>query len=262
MNLLDILDLDLIDLDMDATDKDGVLKQLSSMLYKKGNIKDLDKFLEAVYERESIGETGLGGIAIPHGLTDQVINASVAIGKVKQPVEWESLDDQPVSLIFLLAAPTGDLQKTHLQNLSQLASVVAHKAHVDATEVRKSELSRATLSFFPKTKCPIFAYPNDSTAKSTIEPPFRMLSFIKNLYIFSILIICIILDLVYGSATSFIHCILYSFTSKSDYLASCHIDHCHMKDIGQVIPPPEASITHPRSSLRYEIYQSAQFPHT
>ena len=124
MNLLDILDLDLIDLDMDATDKDGVLKQLSSMLYKKGNIKDLDKFLEAVYERESIGETGLGGIAIPHGLTDQV--------KVKQPVEWESLDDQPVSLIFLLAAPTGDLQKTHLQNLSQLASVVAHKAHVDA----------------------------------------------------------------------------------------------------------------------------------
>ena len=46
MNLLDILDLDLIDLDMDATDKDGVLKQLSSMLYKKGNIKDLDKFLE------------------------------------------------------------------------------------------------------------------------------------------------------------------------------------------------------------------------
>ena len=132
MNLLDILDLDLIDLDMDATDKDGVLKQLSSMLYKKGNIKDLDKFLEAVYERESIGETGLGGIAIPHGLTDQVINASVAIGKVKQSVEWESLDDQPVSLIFLLAAPTGDLQKTHLQNLSQLASVVAHKAHVDA----------------------------------------------------------------------------------------------------------------------------------
>ena len=48
MNLLDILDLDLIDLDMDATDKDGVLKQLSSMLYKKGNIKDLDKFQKAL----------------------------------------------------------------------------------------------------------------------------------------------------------------------------------------------------------------------
>ena len=151
MNLLDILDLDLIDLDMDATDKDGVLKQLSSMLYKKGNIKDLDKFLEAVYERESIGETGLGGIAIPHGLTDQVINASVAIGKVKQSVEWESLDDQPVSLIFLLAAPTGDLQKTHLQNLSQLASVVAHKAHVDA--LMKCETKEEFFELFGITSC-------------------------------------------------------------------------------------------------------------
>ena len=76
MNLLDILDLDLIDLDMDATDKDGVLKQLSSMLYKKGNIKDLDKFLEAVYERESIGETGLGGIAINKLNQDKNMNDS------------------------------------------------------------------------------------------------------------------------------------------------------------------------------------------
>ena len=67
MNLLEILDLDLIDLEMKASNKDEVLYQLSSMLYKKKNIKNLDKFLEAVYERESIGDTGLGGFAIPHG---------------------------------------------------------------------------------------------------------------------------------------------------------------------------------------------------
>ena len=133
MNLIEILDVNLIDLEMEASSKDEVIHQLCSLLYENGRVKDLEKFKEAVYEREQIGETGMGNqIAIPHGLTDQVINASVAIGKVKQPVEWKSLDDQPVSLIFLLAAPTGDLQKTHLQNLSQLASVVAHKAHVDA----------------------------------------------------------------------------------------------------------------------------------
>ena len=157
MNLLDILDLDLIDLDMDATDKDGVLKQLSSMLYKKGNIKDLDKFLEAVYERESIGETGLGGIAIPHGLTDQVNKASVAIAKVKNPVEWESLDDQPVRLIFLLAAPTNELEKTHLQMLAQLASVLAYKEHVDAlmeceTKEQFFELFESYFDEFTKRK--------------------------------------------------------------------------------------------------------------
>ena len=95
--------------------------------------EDLEKFKEAVYEREQIGETGMGNqIAIPHGLTDQVNKASVAIAKVKNPVEWESLDDQPVRLIFLLAAPTNELEKTHLQMLAQLASVLAYKEHVDA----------------------------------------------------------------------------------------------------------------------------------
>lgn len=74
-----------------------------------------------------------------------------------------------------------------LKDLLKIAAAFALQSlirdHYYATEVRKSELSRATLNFFPKTKCPIFAYPNDSTAKSTIEPPFRMLSFIKN-YLF------------------------------------------------------------------------------
>ena len=158
MNLIEILDVNLIDLEMEASSKDEVIHQLCSLLYENGRVKDLEKFKEAVYEREQIGETGMGNqIAIPHGLTDQVINASVAIGKVKQPVEWESLDDQPVSLIFLLAVPTGDLQKTHLQNLSQLASVVAHKAHVDAlmkceTKEEFFELFETYVNEFTKRK--------------------------------------------------------------------------------------------------------------
>ena len=158
MNLIEILDVNLIDLEMEASSKDEVIHQLCSLLYENGRVKDLEKFKEAVYEREQIGETGMGNqIAIPHGLTDQVINGSVAIGKVKQPVEWESLDDQPVSLIFLLAVPTGDLQKTHLQNLSQLASVVAHKAHVDAlmkceTKEEFFELFETYVNEFTKRK--------------------------------------------------------------------------------------------------------------
>lgn len=132
MNLLEILDIDLIDMDLKADSKNDVIDALSLMLYKKGNIKQLDKFIEAVYERERIGETGMGNhIAIPHGLTSQVAKASVAIGKVNQSVEWESLDDEPVKLIFLIAASTDELEKTHLQMLSQLAAVLAYKEHVD-----------------------------------------------------------------------------------------------------------------------------------
>lgn len=132
MNLLEILDQDLIDMELEADNKDEVIKALSKMLYKKGNIKNLDEFIKAVYEREAIGETGMGNhIAIPHGLTNEVLKASVAIGKVKKPVEWESLDDEPVELIFLIAASTNELEKTHLQMLSQLAAVLAYKEHVD-----------------------------------------------------------------------------------------------------------------------------------
>lgn len=158
MNLLEILDVDLIDLDIEASSKDEVIHHLASLLDKKGNLNDLNKFIEAVYERESIGETGMGNhIAIPHGLTDQVKKASVAIGKVKNPVKWESLDDEPVTLIFLLAAPTNELEKTHLQMLAQLASVLAYKEHIDAlieckTKEEFFELFKTYFDEFSKKK--------------------------------------------------------------------------------------------------------------
>lgn len=132
MNVLEILSEDLIDMDLAASNKDEAIRLLSEKLYKKGNIANLDKFIEAVYEREAIGETGMGSqIAIPHGLSNQVIKASVAIGKVNTPLEWESLDDEPVRMVFLIAASTDELEKTHLQMLAQLASILAYKEHVD-----------------------------------------------------------------------------------------------------------------------------------
>lgn len=133
MNLLEVLDVDLIDLEMDVSSKDEAIRALAGMLDKKGNINDLDGFIDAVYERESIGETGMGNaIAIPHGLTNCVSKASVAIGKTKAPIEWESLDDQPVRLVFLLAMPNDNLQNTHLCMLAQLAAVLAYKEHIDS----------------------------------------------------------------------------------------------------------------------------------
>lgn len=132
MNLLEILDQDLICIDLDVKSKDEVIHTLSTLLYKKGNISDLDGFIDAVYEREAIGETGMGNqIAIPHGLSTVVGKASVAIAKMKNPIEWESLDDEPIKLVFLIAASTNELEKTHLQMLSQLAAILAYKEHIN-----------------------------------------------------------------------------------------------------------------------------------
>lgn len=133
MNILEVLDVNLIDLDLSATSKDSAIQELADLLDSNGRLHDKAKFIESVYEREAIGETGMGNsIAIPHGLTNAVKKASVAIGKVTSPIEWESIDDQPVKLVFMLAVPTDNLQNTHLKILSQLAAVLAYEDHIKA----------------------------------------------------------------------------------------------------------------------------------
>lgn len=132
MNLFELLDVNLIEMDMPVKTKEEAIRFLSHKLFENGCVSDERGFVEAVFDREAVGETGMGNhIAIPHGLTPFAKKASVAIGRVNGELEWESLDDQPVRLVFLLAAPTDELQKTHLQMLAQLASVLAYKANVD-----------------------------------------------------------------------------------------------------------------------------------
>lgn len=128
MNLLDVMNLETINVNLQARTKDEVIVELSKLLYKEKRISDVDEFVKAVYEREAIGETGMGNhMAIPHGHTDAVLHASVAVGKVDTQIEWESLDDQPVNLIFLIAAPKNNKEISHLSMLSQLASVLSYE---------------------------------------------------------------------------------------------------------------------------------------
>lgn len=132
MNISEVLDINLINLSLEATTKDQAIFELAELLQKNGRLFDKEGFIKAVYEREEIGETGMGNsIAIPHGLTKYVKKASIAIGKVKDPIEWESLDDQPVKLIFLLAVPTDNSQNIHLKILSQLAAILAYESHIE-----------------------------------------------------------------------------------------------------------------------------------
>ena len=128
MNLLDVMDLKLINMNLQAKTKDEAILELSKMLYEGNKINDLDQFVKDVYVREAIGETGMGNhIAIPHGHSEAAIHAGVAVGKVANPLEWESLDDEPVKLIFLIAAPKKKAEISHIGMLSQLASVLAYE---------------------------------------------------------------------------------------------------------------------------------------
>lgn len=118
---------DLIDLNLQATSKLGVIEELTHLLFKHHYIDNEESFIKDVLYRENEGVTGLEkGIAIPHGKSESVIKTSLAIGRTKQPVEeWESMDGNPIKVIFLFAVKTTDATTVHIKLLQKVATLLA-----------------------------------------------------------------------------------------------------------------------------------------
>lgn len=123
MDLKQITSEKLIFLDCDFNTKEEVIRFLVERLYQEGRITSKEDFLKAVMEREALSETGISdGVAIPHGKSDAVRQATFTFARIKKPVkDWESLDeDNEVTLVFLLAIPTAEAGSTHLDLLAAL----------------------------------------------------------------------------------------------------------------------------------------------
>ncbi len=126
MEFSQIINRNAIDLKYRAKDKDDVLRHMVEMLYKDGAITSVREFLDDVYLRESEGITGIGdNIAIPHGKSKCVIKNCVAVCKLVEPIEWETIDDQPVNLIILFAVTKEGATNTHLKMMACVASALA-----------------------------------------------------------------------------------------------------------------------------------------
>ncbi len=103
-----------------GTTKTEAIDELLSLLVSSGDVTDKKKVYDAILERETITTTGIGkGIGIPHGKTDGAKDVSCALGISKVGIEFNSLDNQPVNIIFLIAANS----KKNAQYLSLLASI-------------------------------------------------------------------------------------------------------------------------------------------
>ena len=104
MDIKSVLDERVIDLNMTAKNKKEAIEHLAGKLKDAGYIADVDSYIEDIYLRESQGQTGIGHyVAIPHGKSDSVTQVGIAIGKVQDEIEWETLDGNGVKLIFLFA---------------------------------------------------------------------------------------------------------------------------------------------------------------
>lgn len=109
---------------LDAEKRDDVLKQLVSLIYRSGKIQDENLFFHAILNREQIVSTGIGmGVAIPHAKLHSYDQFFIAIGILKKPVNWQSLDGSPVRIIFMIGGPD-DKQTEYLQILSHLTQAI------------------------------------------------------------------------------------------------------------------------------------------
>ena len=126
MDINKIINKNRINLELNATNKEEALNELAELLLKDGVLSSKENFINDVYLREEEGETGIGGgIAIPHGKSDSVIKTSLAIGRTKEGIEWETLDDEPVRCIILFAVRQVDRTSVHIKLLAQVAGALA-----------------------------------------------------------------------------------------------------------------------------------------
>ena len=121
MRITDLLDKRSISLNGTPKTKQEALDQLVNLMARSGKLSDVESYRKQVYAREEESTTGIGeGIAIPHGKCDAVKRPGLAAMVVRDGVAFDSLDGEPVTLLFLIAAPNTE-DNVHLDVLSKLS---------------------------------------------------------------------------------------------------------------------------------------------
>ena len=129
MELADLLTKEQVVTELKATDRWEAIEELIELLVKNGHVKSeySEAILSVVKKREISMSTGIGfGIGIPHASTDLVDEVTGAFGRSKNGVNFDALDNQPVTLVMLFLVPQGQFQK-HLHTLAKIAKVLHKK---------------------------------------------------------------------------------------------------------------------------------------
>lgn len=124
MRISDILDESVVRVHLKGKSKDEIINQMIAIVNNSNKISDIEKVREAIFEREKIMSTGVGnGFAIPHGKTDAVADIVAAFAVTEEPIDYDSLDEQPVRLIFLLVGKDS-MVGPHIKLLSRISRLM------------------------------------------------------------------------------------------------------------------------------------------
>ncbi len=135
----DLLKPEFIHFDLQATTKNTAIRELTNAFVTKGVVKNDSVYLAAVMKREEESTTGIGfGVAIPHGKSAAVTKPALGFGRSQRGIEYDSMDNKPVHLVFLIAVPETSNDE-HLRILSQLSRKLMHE------EVRQKLMTVTTV---------------------------------------------------------------------------------------------------------------------
>jgi fructose-specific phosphotransferase system IIA component len=121
MKLSEVITVETIKVPLKATEKTAAIEELVDVLDKASLVPNKAELLKAILEREAIRTTGIGqGLALPHGKLEGLDKLIIAVGKPASSIDFQSIDQQPVNLIVLLASPV-DQTGPHIQALARIS---------------------------------------------------------------------------------------------------------------------------------------------
>jgi fructose-specific phosphotransferase system IIA component len=124
MKVYELLDPKYILTEFKSENKDAVINELVDLLDEDNRVIDIEEVRKCIFDREKIMSTGVGkGFAIPHGKTNSVTDILAAFGRSEKPIDYKSLDGEPVQLVFLLVGKDNLVGK-HIKLLSRISRLM------------------------------------------------------------------------------------------------------------------------------------------
>ena len=124
MRLADLLDEKVIKIGLASEDKEECLEELVDLLVRSERVSDRQSAVAALHQRERLGSTGIGnGVAIPHGKSTTVKNLTAALGVSRDGIEFDSVDGEPVHVVFLVLAEANN-PGPHVAALAEIARLL------------------------------------------------------------------------------------------------------------------------------------------
>lgn len=124
MKITDILNENVVRTNLPGSTKEDIINAMIDLAGSNEKVVDKERMRAAIFEREKIMSTGVGsGFAIPHGKTDAVNDIVASFAVTAQPIDYQSLDDQPVRIVFLLVG-RDNMVGPHIKLLSRISRLM------------------------------------------------------------------------------------------------------------------------------------------